>query len=332
MDKKHLDILTNIIGGVETGGQIYGNRNYASYAGPGKNTANEKTCTLGWAGNYGERARKLCKMILERDPAAFRKADSAGIEQKLSVNWETTQWHPIASQKNALIAIITTDAGKTCQDELFQELTQTYIKYAEEYGVTDIPAQMMWCEIEHLGGLKPVKRIFDRAAKPYTPDSIYASLLLDQKDTSNSNQVGDKIFQSRHECCVKWIKKYVTDTGEEKIHMISNCGHDENGKYTGGTAGDQTGNEWAIIPWYNRPWNCVIRHPDRAVGNMLAELARKAAQNNLIGYDQNQRGTYWQHLKASNYDPAQITIKCEADCSSGAVSYTHLTLPTICSV
>ena len=102
--------------------------------------------------------------------------------------------------------------------------------------------------------------------------------------------------------------------------MISNCGHDENGKYTGGTAGDQTGNEWAIIPWYNRPWNCVIRHPDRAVGNMLAELARKAAQNNLIGYDQNQRGTYWQHLKASNYDPAQITIKCEADCSSGVAA------------
>ena len=103
-------------------------------------------------------------------------------------------------------------------------------------------------------------------------------------------------------------------------HMISNCGHDENGKYTGGTAGDQTGGEWAIIPWYNRPWNCVIRHPDRSVGNTLAELARKAAQNNLIGYDQNQRGTYWQHLKASNYDPAQITIACEADCSSGVAA------------
>lgn len=104
--------------------------------------------------------------------------------------------------------------------------------------------------------------------------------------------------------------------------MISNCGHDENGKYTGGAAGDQTKNEWAIISWYNRPWNCIIRHPDRSVGNMLAELARKAAQNDLIGYDQNlnQRGTYWQHLKASNYDPAQITIACEADCSSGVAA------------
>lgn len=30
MDKKNLNILTNIIGGVETGGQTYGKRNYAS--------------------------------------------------------------------------------------------------------------------------------------------------------------------------------------------------------------------------------------------------------------------------------------------------------------
>ena len=226
MDKKNLNILTNIIGGVETGGQIYGKRNYASYVAPGKNTANEKTCTLGWAGNYGERARKLCKMIFNQDPAAFRKADNAGIEKKLSVNWETTKWHPTAKGKAALIAIITTSTGKECQDALFQELMQAYLKDAEAYGVTDIPSQMMWCEIQHLGGIKPVQRIFKRAAKPYTPDTIYASLLLDQKDTTNNNQVGDKIFQSRHACCVKWIKQYVTDTKEEKkVTNVVLAGH-----------------------------------------------------------------------------------------------------------
>ena len=35
---------------------------------------------------------------------------------------------------------------------------------------------------------------------------------------------------------------------------ISNCGHDENGKYTGGAAGDQTGTEYQVRAWYNRPW------------------------------------------------------------------------------
>lgn len=54
----------------------------------------------------------------------------------------------------------------------------------------------MWCEIEHLGGSKPVKRIFARAKKPYTPDTVYASLILDQKDTSNDNQVGDKSLKA----------------------------------------------------------------------------------------------------------------------------------------
>lgn len=102
--------------------------------------------------------------------------------------------------------------------------------------------------------------------------------------------------------------------------MISNCGHDENGKYTGGKAGDQTGQEWQIIAWYNRPWNIVLRFEDQKIAQMIADIARAAAKNNLVGYDQNQRDTYWQHLKASNYDPAQITIACEADCSSGVAS------------
>ncbi len=60
-----------------------------------------------------------------------------------------------------------------------------------------------------MGGLGPVKRIFGHAVKPYTPDFIFASLLLDQNDKSNDNQIGDRKFQTRHECCVKWIKQYV---------------------------------------------------------------------------------------------------------------------------
>lgn len=105
--------------------------------------------------------------------------------------------------------------------------------------------------------------------------------------------------------------------GKESAHMISNCGHDENRKYTGGKPGDQKGDEWAIIPWYSRPWTCVLRHPDPSVRKQIANQARKAARNNLIGYCQGHRLTYWEHLKASNYDPSQITVACEADCSSG---------------
>lgn len=102
--------------------------------------------------------------------------------------------------------------------------------------------------------------------------------------------------------------------------MISNCGHDENNRYSGGKAGDQTGKEWQLINWYKRPWKCVLRHPDAKVRSMIASMAKAAAVNNKIGYDQSQRGTFWEHLKASNYDPAKITIACEADCSSGVAA------------
>lgn len=102
--------------------------------------------------------------------------------------------------------------------------------------------------------------------------------------------------------------------------MISNCGHDERGKYSGGLAGDQTGGEWNLIPWYNRPWNVVLRHPDSSVREYIALLAEQAAQNNNIGYDQGQRLTYWNQLCKANYNPSKIIVKCEADCSSGVLA------------
>ena len=107
---------------------------------------------------------------------------------------------------------------------------------------------------------------------------------------------------------------------------ISNCGHDENGRYAGGKAGDQTGTEYQIMNWYSRPWLCVLRFEDSKIAAMIADMATKAAQNDLIGYDQgtagnsNDRYTFWQHLKASNYDPAQITVACESDCSASTAA------------
>ena len=106
--------------------------------------------------------------------------------------------------------------------------------------------------------------------------------------------------------------------------MISNCGHDENGKYSNGKAGDQTGSEWSLIPWYSRPWNVVLRHPDGTVRELIAQLATECANNDHIGYDQNSdsdndggRYSLWSQLKANDYDPRKITKDCETDCSNG---------------
>lgn len=98
--------------------------------------------------------------------------------------------------------------------------------------------------------------------------------------------------------------------------MISNCGKDENGRYSGGKAGDQTGKEYCIREWYDRPWSCVIRHPNTEVGMDLAEVARSAAKNDHVGYNQSKRGTYFEQLKATKWHPSKIMVNCEADCSS----------------
>ena len=84
-------------------------------------------------------------------------------------------------------------------------------------------------------------------------------------------------------------------------------------------AGDQTGNEWHIIDCYNRPWNCVLRHPLAEVRACIATLAVKAAENNHIGYDQSQRETYGQALKEAGWDPSKITKNVESDCSKGVI-------------
>lgn len=108
--------------------------------------------------------------------------------------------------------------------------------------------------------------------------------------------------------------KYIFSTG---THYISNSGKDENGNYTNGVAGDQTGHEWELKAWYNRPWTVVLRYPDQNVALKIAELSIAAALNNKIGYDQYQRTTYWTQLSKVGYDPSKITVACEEDCTAG---------------
>ena len=103
-------------------------------------------------------------------------------------------------------------------------------------------------------------------------------------------------------------------------YLVSNCGKDENGGWHGGRAGDQTGKEYWIIPWYDYGQTQTARHPDARVRETIARLARDAAENDRIGYDQGQRTTFWEQLKAAGYEPSRIKTPCEADCSSSTAA------------
>ena len=98
--------------------------------------------------------------------------------------------------------------------------------------------------------------------------------------------------------------------------MVSNCSGTEYGGATGGAAGDQTGGEVVVRPWYDFGQNAVYRHPDPQVRALLARLATETAQNDHVGYDQNGRLSFRDALRRVNYDPTAIRTNCETDCSA----------------
>lgn len=101
--------------------------------------------------------------------------------------------------------------------------------------------------------------------------------------------------------------------------MAVKIGHasiDENGKISGGTAGDQTGKEVCIRTWYSKPWSFVLRCKDTIKAEKMAIACEQGCANNQIGYNQYKRNTLYTQAKIVNYDLSKITTACECDCSS----------------
>lgn len=211
LSDKNVHVLTNVISGAESYDQKYSdNRKWDAWCDAYENTSNENSITIGWQQSFREEARALLRRIFEADKALFRKLDTAGIEEDIKYSFSYYMPRRGGAKYKAIIAIITSDVGKRCQDEMFAELAESYMVQAVKFGVpTSNPkALMFWVEIEHLGGLKAANRIFNRCGSNPTTDQIMKALKADQDDTSSSNQVGDRIFWSRHECCKEWIDKY----------------------------------------------------------------------------------------------------------------------------
>lgn len=101
--------------------------------------------------------------------------------------------------------------------------------------------------------------------------------------------------------------------------MAVRIGHasiDENGKATGGAAGDQTGKEVCIRNWYNGGWGFVARAKDPAVAEKIAAACEEVCNNPNVGYDQSGRNTLMTEARLVDFIMSKITNACECDCSS----------------
>lgn len=201
------EIIRKCIYAVETGGQVYGGVKYDSYVGKNTNTSNEIACTIGGGANYGETARTLMKMILEKYPAVFRANDTAGIEDDLASSWRVYDPGVGSEKARCIQKIISTQQGIKCQDELLDSQMLERCEKALKLGVTNLDAQVFCANIEHLGGYTALKRVLGKCNGNYTLDNIYAVLKTDQQDTSSNNQVGDTRYWSRHQKIYGWIKE-----------------------------------------------------------------------------------------------------------------------------
>ena len=91
---------------------------------------------------------------------------------------------------------------------------------------------------------------------------------------------------------------------------IGSARHDENGAYTGGAAGDQTGTEVSTQTFYNhsKGWR-VLRLKKTAYAKKNATAMSTACANENFGYDQGNRTDCLKYGTSS-------TVKTECDCSS----------------
>lgn len=97
---------------------------------------------------------------------------------------------------------------------------------------------------------------------------------------------------------------------------IGHASIDENGKSSGGKAGDQTGKELCTRDWYTKGWNVLLRPLRNGLAEKSAAAMEAACANSSIGYDQSGRNTLYQKAKAADFRLEDIDTACECDCSS----------------
>lgn len=198
-------VMRNIIYAVETGGQVYGQKDYADFTEAYTNSSSEHAITIGAGQWYGNEARTLLLNIKSADAATFKKYDNAGVASDLTkTDWSNYRISKTSAKAKAIVKIIDSAVGHRCQDKLVDTQMEAYVKEAAALDVTYMDAKMMCANFRHQGGASAVKRILAKTAKPYTLDHLYAAC-----QTDTGNQVG--AYKSRQKMVYNALKTHITN-------------------------------------------------------------------------------------------------------------------------
>ena len=214
MNSKNREVMRNILYAVETGGQVYGGKQYDNFTPAYTNSQAEHAITIGAGAWYATEAKRLLAAIRDANPDSFDKLDTAGIGKDLdTAAWSTYKVEKGSEKAKCIVAIIGSTTGIRCQDALMEQQIQEYEKnITEQYGTMPDGAMMECINIIHQGGSGALKRILAKTATPYTIQTIYAALCTDPDDKSNNNQVGDYTTSQKkvYEMISKYCKEETT--------------------------------------------------------------------------------------------------------------------------
>lgn len=209
-------VMLNVLGAVETGGQVYGKRDYSDFTSPYTNSGAEYSCTAGAYQEYGENLRQLLLKIQKEYPLTFKKYDTAGIASDLKRNWYFSPYtvRKGSAKANAIVNIISArSSGRLVQDYRAMELIEEYLRDARGLGITNVCAALFAAECEHQGGYSAMKRIVQRASNKNSISSLYTSL---KQDSPYSNQIGALKYRTRHRLCRDWVTQHISASAKLK--------------------------------------------------------------------------------------------------------------------
>lgn len=97
-------VMRNIIYAVETGGQVYGQKDYADFTEAYTNSSSEHAITIGAGQWYGNEARTLLLNIKSADAATFKKYDNAGVASDLTkTDWSNYRISKTSAKAKAIV-------------------------------------------------------------------------------------------------------------------------------------------------------------------------------------------------------------------------------------
>lgn len=198
------EVMKKILYAVETGGQIYGNQDYADFTQAYTNSGAEHAITIGAGQWYATEAQRLLKLIHTKSPATWKKydKDNAVWKDVCNQNWNTYKLSKNHYKAKRIINIIKSPAGIKCQDQLMYEQINEMEAEIRKLGITEPKSVGMFINIRHQGGYGAVTRVLRKTKRPVNLDNIFAAL-----KTDTGNQVGT--YRTRQNKVYTWLNKYM---------------------------------------------------------------------------------------------------------------------------